>query len=118
MEDPKLVQHKGKDIVLNDYSGLRGEDLRNMIDKMVDFNMTIQNPNYLLLVDFTDCSANAAVVQRFKSAAVQMKPIIDKTAVVGIRGVQQVLVNAVLKFAKIQISQFDTREKAKDWLVD
>lgn len=117
MQEPHLKEFAGYKIVMNDYSGLRGDEMAQMIAKMMEFNRKQDIKPYLLLVDVTGCYANTAVVDGFKGAAIEMTRLADKTAVVGIKGIQEILLRAVRDFSSLDLNEFDTQEKAMGWLV-
>jgi hypothetical protein len=56
-------------------------------------------------------------ISRLKNLAKDNEPFVLKSAVVGITGLQQVVIMTVSKFSKREFNLFDTVEEAKDFLV-
>jgi len=117
MKDPYTEIIDNKTVVINDYTGMKSNEMADMIETMMFFNRKQDTKPYLLLVDVTDCYANNEVVERFKEAASEVKAFADKTAVVGIEGIRKVLLKAVIKFSHIELAEFETEDEAKKWLV-
>ena len=71
----------------------------------------------LVLVDIRNTVTSADVVGLFKVSTARTKGHVLRTAVVGVKGVQKVLANAVAYFSKETLHLFDSTEDAADWLV-
>jgi len=114
----KWIEHKGKRIVLADYSGF-GADLTGLkaeVEHASDLTMKEPLDSVLSLVDVTGTSGTPEIVDYIKTAAVATKPYVRKMAVVGIQGYRKILLRAVIAFSGQAIHPCDTIEQAKEWL--
>jgi hypothetical protein len=83
----------------------------------VDREICSQPPNSVLaLADMTGTATPIEVVWLFKHSAAATRGYLRKQAVVGLTGVQRVLVQAVARFSGEPMHVFDTRELATAWL--
>jgi hypothetical protein len=108
--------YKGKKIFIHDYKGLVGKDLAEKIPGVVK-DALLLGPDQLVIIDVTTAIANGEVVEAFKKAAVDMKPVTKKMAVVGITPFQKVLLSAVKMFSDLEITPFNTLAEAMEWIV-
>ena len=110
------IQHGGKEILYSDYSEVSEAQYLTLVDEMEgELLKKPQGSNLLILINVKDSNMTPATRDRGKqtSAVVQEAGITSLTAVVGISGVQRIIVQAISKdtyFAKDIGS-------AKDWLV-
>ncbi len=77
------------------------------------------SPNEVLtLSDTRDCFVDNEFIELAKKQGAISLPLTKKAAVVGVVGLQKILLNAVNAFAPKARKPFDTIEEAKDWLVE
>jgi len=113
------IQHKGKNILLVDYRGLKSEDemialLKTMPSYFVDKPM---GDELLILVDLTDCVTPPGLVEagrRVDEEFVNRYRV--KRALLGITGPKVVLLKGFNLFAKHKSEPFDTKEQALRYL--
>jgi hypothetical protein len=118
MERTRFVDHKGKRILLLDYSGMTSpEEEIAEIRHSIDVVAGQPRDSLLVLTDVSDARYNAASLQALKELAAHNAPFVTASAVVGITGLRRIAYQAVIVFSKRNIRAFDTREAAKDWLV-
>jgi hypothetical protein len=118
MERTRFVEHRGKKILLLDYSGIRepSEALRAIKESRDEVRK--HPPKSLrVLTDSTDSHYDTAVVQALKDLAAHDEPYVVASAVVGVVGLKKVVLTAVNLFSKRKIMMFDTRGDALEWLV-
>ncbi len=72
----------------------------------------------LTLTNVKDARFNYKVVDAMKDFVVHNKPYVRKGAVIGVKGLQKIIYDAILKFSRRVLPRFDDFDKAKDWLVD
>ncbi|MBP1628786.1 MAG: hypothetical protein H6Q00_3261 [Holophagaceae bacterium] len=109
----QVIEHKGKKVVFFNCVGMNPDKAASLFPEVTQ--MCIANRINLVFSDVTDSSANdalkAAAVESTKAVAAALGSI--HTALVGIKGIQRIIAQAVVKdqyFAK-------TREEALDHLV-
>ncbi len=115
------ITHKGQRILYLDYRGLKGDDAANQVREFGDLIVSLGRQGFrkqLRLVDVRGSVMNQAAMDAFKSVGVKINPYSQATAIVGIRGVQKVLVSIYNQITGRGTKPFDDVEKAKDWLVD
>jgi len=116
-ERMKWFTYKGKEILLDDYSNLNQEVFLQLIYQITDLTFKSGKTDILLIVDVTHSFANKEIIKAFKESGKRSKPILNKTAVLGITGVKKILLNVVNKFTGLNAKVFSTMEEAKEWLV-
>ena len=112
----KWIDYNGKEILLNDYTNLQG-DYVEIIETLTNYIMKSGKQEILLLIDLNDSYVNKAVVNGFTEAGKRVRPVVKRTAVLGITGVKKVLLNVVNKLSSIDANPFSTEDGAKEWLV-
>jgi hypothetical protein len=114
----KWIEHKGKRIILADYSGFRADlpGLKSEVENASDLTMREPLNSVLSLVDVTDTSGTPEVMDYLKTAAARTKPYVRKMAVVGVQGYKKILLRAVIAVTGQAIQPCDTIEEAKEWL--
>ena len=112
----KWINYKGKEILLDDYTNLQG-DYVEIIEALTNHLINSGKKEILLLIDLNNSYTNKAVVNAFTEAGKRVRPVVKRTAVLGITGVKKVLLNVVNKLSSIDANPFSTEEDAKDWLV-
>jgi hypothetical protein len=71
----------------------------------------------LTLNDVTGTSFDSESVEVLKSKVIANAPYVKRAAVIGIRGLQKLIYEAIQKFSQRNIPLFDSRQEALDWLV-
>jgi hypothetical protein len=118
MERTRFIDHRGKKVLLLDYSGIRepAEAMREIEHSKREVEK--HPPKSLrVLTDATDSHYDSSVVQALKDLAAHDEPYVIASAVVGVVGLKKVVLTGVNLFSKRKIVMFDTRPAALDWLV-
>ena len=117
----QIIQHRGKNIVYSDYSGLEGSEFVDVImthhrqhRAMIDRCQT----DILFLTNVDECQACAEVLTAFKQTVKENQPYIEKSAVVGVVGTQRVALNAINFFSSTESKVFSSVDDAVEWLAD
>lgn len=111
--------HKGIRYFYADYSNY-GRDIDALREEVNGADSAIeQSPpeSALVLVDIRNTVTSTDVVSLFKESTARTKGHVRKTAVVGVTGVQRILVAAVARFSRETLHLFNRPEDAADWLV-
>jgi hypothetical protein len=115
----EIVNHRGARIIDSDYSGLTGEPLNACIHEHNEEIWKLINlgeKNIRFLTDVTNTIGDRDTVKIFKETSKKHEPYTKKSAVVGVVGVQKVLLHAVNVFSDLKTLPFNTREEALDYL--
>ncbi len=110
-----LIQHKGKDILYVDYTGMTKEEVLKTMDDATAFALKENRP-LLRLSNMTGVFAVKEVVEKAQYSGKVTNHLTIKRAAVGITGAKKILLNAYNRVSGNSTRVFDTVEDAKDWL--
>lgn len=116
----KWIDHNGHKIIFCDYANFK-TDFEALKTEIASVRaITSQQPvdSVLELVDIRNTVISVDVANLFKQAAVEARPFLHKTAVVGVTGLINVIAKSVAKFSGLQFSLFDDLDSAKTWLTN
>jgi len=115
-----IISHKGEQIFFSDYTHVPPEEFVDCIHRHHNHQMEFidsQETRILVLTDVTGSLATRDVMNCLKEKTKVAGKHIRKSAVVGVEGIQKLLLRGVNKFSRLDTRAFDTREEALDWLV-
>ncbi len=110
------IEYKGKEILFIDYRGLRWEKQLEMLE-LAEKIILERKEGVLILVDTTDAATSPEFMARMKEGGKRIKLFVEKQAVVGIKGLKGILLDAYNRITGSTLRAFPTQEKAKEWLV-
>jgi hypothetical protein len=116
MEIVQIIEHKGKRITYLDFSNC---DRKKVVDMLAEIQPLIkaQPPKSVLtLVNVDRLVFNTEILKAFQSFTAENKPFVKAGAVLGIKGLQKVAYDAVMKIAERNLPMFNTYEEAIEWL--
>ncbi len=113
----KSMTYKEKEILCIDYINLKGQEIVNLIPVVTQLMFDDYDKDLLLLIDLTNSFVNKETVDAFGESGKKVKPILKKTAVLGITGLKKVLLNTVNKISNAGAKAFTSDEEAKEWLI-
>ncbi len=117
-EKIEFLSHKNKKVIYADHAGRKGKNYAKKIARLTDDIVEMsKKKKYPLLVDITGSVIDKDVVEEFIKAAIRVKPVVTKIAVLGVVGIKKTLAKVVEKTSKVGFKTFDTTEEALDWLV-
>jgi hypothetical protein len=118
MDRVRFITHKGKKVLLVDYTDLSDEaELLKMIEQR-EFLVDSQPKNsVLMIINVTGAKFTKEVLTRAKEANVYDLPYVRRAALVGVSENQKAAVQAVRMFAKTNRETFATLAEALDWIV-
>ncbi|MBV9110840.1 MAG: hypothetical protein JO306_15625 [Gemmatimonadetes bacterium] len=118
MERTRFLDHRGKRILLLDYSAMRDPDeaVREIRHSM-DVVATQPAGSLLVLTNVQDARYNTAVLQALKELAAHNAPYVRHSAIIGMNGLHRIAYTAVQMFSRRKIHVADGQEQALDWLV-
>ena len=114
-----LLQHKGREVVLLDFSGITDPEIGlAAVDEAQAFmSRRAADGTTLTCTDITDTRYDRRVVDAFKAMTKANRAIVRAAAVVNQSAIHRAAIAVVALFSRRKIEVFDTREKALDWLV-
>lgn len=118
-ERTKFIQHRGKSIVLMDFSNLTPADNPLAAFEAARRFVAAQPKVRALrtLVDVSGSSYDTAVLEGLKRLAAHDEPWVLAGAVAGLSSLRRLAVRTVSFFAGRKLATFATVQEAKDWLV-
>ena len=117
MERVRFRTHKGKQILLADFSNCGPEQVTKIAVE-VQRIVTKQSPqSVLILTDFSGARFSRAAFTRIKEVAVFDRPYVKRAAFVGAESLPNAFYEDLKTFSRREFPRFRTREEAMDWLV-
>lgn len=116
MDRIRWIDHKGKKILLLDYSGLLEEKFVEYIRKSVDFQLNEVKDHVLVVCDVTGTRTTPKVAHASREAShtLQKKGIQQKLATIGLNRMQRLIANII----RSDMYFASSMEDALNWLVD
>jgi len=112
------IEHKGKRILFENMSGLRDpDDIYAVSDASTAIICKEPESSVLLITDVTGTRYSPSVINRLKENTKLTNPYMKAYAVVGIGGLQRVVLQSVVQFTGQDIKICGSIEEAKEWLV-
>lgn len=111
------ISYQGKEILFNDRSNLRDNDIIENSDQAVSFIKGLGKKDLLYLVDNSNTILVPHIKDHIKKGGKEISPYIKKLAVLGTNNAQKILLNVLSTITKMNIRAFDDIESAKKWLI-
>ena len=111
-----FIEHKGKQILLVDFSSLSAAGVEATVRAVPEVVTTRARDSVLLLADFTEAVFDDEALRSMKEAAVFNKPFIRKSAWVGANSFPEVFRQNLKSFSGRDFPLFKSREEALEWL--
>jgi hypothetical protein len=111
------MTHKGKKVFYADYSHMSLEELKAEVTSVEPILCSMPKDSVLSLADVSGTYGTPEVMKILKGLTAKTKSHVHKRAVVGVVGVQKVLLKAVNQFTGQETVPFNSVDKALDWLV-
>jgi hypothetical protein len=116
MERVRFIAFRGKQILHLDFAHARPDEALKIIDAAKNVIAAQPELSVRTLTDVTDMKSDAAVSEAMKEFANHTKPYVTAAAVIGVKGLKQIIYNAVVKFSGRNLVAFDSGIQAKEWL--
>ena len=114
------LQYKGSDILFLDVSGLKLKDKQEFRTHVENAEKEIRQhspKSVLLLTDVRDTGFDTEVSAIMGEYAMHNTPYVKASALVGVSGVQKVVLAAIKALTGREFYMTDTVEQAREWLV-
>jgi hypothetical protein len=119
MDRISFVEHRGKQILVMDFSHLRpGEQFLAGIAAAKAWIASQPAKSVLSVFDASHAVYNIGVVNVLKDFAQHNEPYMRASTVVGVEGLLHIALTAVSKFSGRTFKVCDDRQSALDWLVE
>jgi hypothetical protein len=116
MERIQKVSHKGKTIILMDFSNCKPAETIELMGAAEKVIATSAPKKALILSDVTGAMYTKEVAERMKEFTKHNTPYVLGSAAVGVSGVQMILLQTLIFITRREIKLFPSRQEAMDWL--
>jgi hypothetical protein len=117
MERAKFIEHKGIKIFLIDFSNCPIEEALDVI-KVAQPQIRGNPEKSVLTMTYTDGGKfDSELISSLKEFTQGNEPYVKAAAVVGIKGLQKIVLDSVSFFSDREFATFDDMEKAKEYLI-
>ena len=112
-----FVLHQGVRLLIFDLSGCGSSEVLELIKKAGKV-IRAEPENSVLLATLTvNTHFSREVMSELRTYVDNNRPYVRASAVVGVSGLQEIVINALKAEAGREIAVFDDLEKAKEWLL-
>ena len=113
----RFITHEGQSVLLVDMSQCSPQELGQIASLVPEYATEQPLGSLLLLADFTGATFDKNCVEKLKVAMVLDKPRLKKAAWVGTSTLPKVYLENMQMFAQRQVTTFESRDEALNWLV-
>lgn len=119
MNGARFIQHKGKQVVLLDFSGIHDPDVGiPFVEAAGRFVQSLPaDGSALSCTDVTDTQYDRRVVEAFKEMSKRNGPHVKCSAVVTSSSIHRAAISMIALVSRRKLVTFETRAQALDWLV-
>jgi len=117
MDRSKFIMHKGHPIYLLDCSACQPEDYAPIISECAQKVQSRPKKSVTTLTIAGGGSFDKATISELMVLTRDNEPYVKKSAIVGISGLQRIVLQSVSAFSKREFKLFDDVEQAKDYLI-
>lgn len=114
----RTISHKGKSVLLADFSSCTSPDeIIAVLDQVEVYMKKQPDEEALLLADMNNASLNPSTMDHAKNLAKRtFNRKIKKVAALGMVKLKKILLNGYNLVAKVKVVPFDSQEEALDYL--
>jgi hypothetical protein len=116
MEKIKFINHKGTQILHIDFSNCSPQEMLNHMQQAQRIISAQPKNSVFTLTDVTNAHYDRQVSAALKEYTNANKPFVKVAAIVGVTGLKEVILNAIIFFTRRSFSLFNSIEEAKEWL--
>jgi hypothetical protein len=118
MERAKFIEYKGVPILYMDVSNCTIEEAHEVIREATPMIRKKPEKTVLTLTYTEGSRFDSEVINALKEFTKGNEPYVKAAAVVGVKGLQKVILDAVSLFSSREFATFDDIEEAKEYLVN
>jgi hypothetical protein len=119
MDRIQVVQHKGKQVLIQDFTGATpGEEFRATLEAAKTYIASQPPKSILSVFDGTGSRYNVEVLSALKDFAKHNEPYMKASSIVGMKGILSIALMGVARFTGRVFKTFEDRQSAMDWLVE
>lgn len=112
----KFIQHRGIEIFSIDFSGGTTADVRDIIREAAPM-IRSRPPKSVLTLTYTPGGKfDRDVISELKEFTRGNEPYVKAAAIVGVQGMQRIVLDTVAMFSRREFATFDDLEAAKSYL--
>lgn len=116
MQRCQFVEHKGKKILVMDCSDCQPGDYGDIIRECARMVQSQPEKSVLTMTIAGGGMFDSETVDKLKTLTKDNAPYVSKSAVVGVSGLQKVVLTAISLFSNRKFNLFDERQGAMDFL--
>ena len=117
MDRARLIEHKGVKIVFLDFSNCPIEEAQGVIAAATPLIRGGAEKSVLTMTYTEGGKFDSDIISSLKEFTKGNEPYVKAAAVVGITGLQKIVLDAVSFFSNREFATFDNMEKAKEYLI-
>ena len=112
-----FISHKGKEVLLVDFSNCTPEEVKSVADEARRIITAQLQNSVLVLADFTGAQFSRDAVTRSKEVTTYDRPYVKRAAWVHTESLPRVFYDAIKAFSQREFPIFETYEEALEFLV-
>ena len=118
MSDFRWILHKGKRIIYAEMAGKSTEEILNAIaSAKLEIRKEPPTESVLSLINVKGGKISTEINQAFKDLEKDTRPYMKMTAVIGVEGLQSIMLNGILMFTRTKkVTVKNSKEEALDFL--
>ena len=119
MKRVEVLNYKDREIVYINFSDLEIKDFDEFKATIEDAKKIVKNyppASAYTLVNFTNLRFSAEFLSELKELTLHNKPYVKSGAVFGVKGLQKVVFDSVMKLTGRNLPIFNSKEEGMDWL--
>jgi len=118
MNRSKIITHQGKEILYQDFSGLKtADEVNDVITKNRVYFHSRPLGTAMSLANIEGMHFNNQIKDLFMNFVKENKPYMKASAIIGVTGLKQVVFNGIMKITGRDVKSFNNEDQAKEWLV-
>lgn len=118
MSGVSKIYYKDQEILYVDYRGMKEEEMIQSVHEAERIVYSDGGKPHLHLTNITDCSITSAFMSVAKAYGKKTSDITIKAAIVGIVGIQFVMLRSYNLFLGGKMKPFTSEEEAKEYLIN
>jgi hypothetical protein len=112
-----FIDYKGKQILYMDFSNLLPENLPSYLEEAKTVISSQPEHSVLIMTNVTNLRFDYNLSQAIMDYTKHNKPYIKASAIIGLSGLQSIILNSIKLSTGRDFALFDNIDEAKEWLV-